>query len=254
MRSRPIAAVLCALSLSSCARSFRVLPRTPDYVLQSLDARLTPFPAVLRAYSGFEPGQPSMDLHSGMQLHIENAYYEQGASRHGLAGFLGTEVAQFGVTPAGLKLLHVQPMQNRPAYDLPVQQLISKAQLTFRYYRLYFEIFVPGSSGHASALLGANSIEELNQLVDPTPACQPHSPHCTVFPEACTVSVEIEIEVNGQPQTTYWGSTLATLTTHPNHLKLKRLNQGQLTPVKIDAKDSKALRLPLLPGDQISWN
>jgi len=49
---------------------------------------------------------------------------------------------------------------------------------------------------------GASSIDELDVLAarlmtDPDAVCAGQSPHCAVFPQACTVSLEIEIVVNG---------------------------------------------------------
>jgi hypothetical protein len=54
-----------------------------------------PFPDVLRVYNGFEPGRAWMELRPGMELRIENAYYQPGMPRSGLNGFLGTEIAQY---------------------------------------------------------------------------------------------------------------------------------------------------------------
>jgi hypothetical protein len=251
--------ILCLLWLTSChGGPFRVLPYSPNYVLQSPDSRKTSFPEVLRAYNGFEPAKNWIDLRPLMELRIENAYYEKGASRRGLKGFLGTEVARYEVMPEGLRLLSVQPMKNRPEADVPVEQLIAQPGLTFRYYRLYFElVFARSRDSHGSALLTANSTEELDrlsaQLTEPESVCNSKSVHCAVFPEACSVSVEMKITVNGKPQTAFWGSLLASVAPHPQHLEIRRLYAGRLNPIKIDARDPSALRLPLLPGDEIIW-
>ncbi len=259
--SLPAGALILLLSCPGCrsARSFRVLPNSPHYVLRSPDARETPFPDLLRAYNGFEPGRGSLDLRPLMELRIENAYYQNGASRRGLTGFLGTEIARYEVLPRGLRLLLVQPMPNRPADQAPVQQLLSQPGLKFPYYRLYFEIlFARSHNAHGSVLLGAGSKEELDQLsaqlAHPEEVCTATASHCTVFPEACSVSVEMKIVVNGKPQTVGWGSLLMSIADHPQHLGMKRLNAGRLTPLQIDPHDPDALRLPLLPGDQIVWN
>lgn len=95
------ALVILQLSFLSCSlrhpAAFQVLPHNPAYLLRSPDARETPFPEVLRAYNGFEPGRGWIDLYSLMELRVENAYYQKGASRKGLEGFLGTEVARYAV-------------------------------------------------------------------------------------------------------------------------------------------------------------
>jgi hypothetical protein len=81
--------------------------------------------------------------------------------------------------------------------------MISAPETTFRYYRFYFEIVLKRNSGsHGSVLLGANSKEELDRLsaqLNQTEAvCNAASIHCAVFPEACSVSVEMKIVVNGK--------------------------------------------------------
>jgi hypothetical protein len=239
--------------------SFRVLPNSPNYLLRSPDRRETPFPDVLQVYNGFEPARSWMDLRPLMELKIESAYYVKGASRRGLEGFLGTEVARYEVTAHGLRLLSVKPMQDRPAGDLPVEDLISAQETNFRYYRFYFEIVLRrNSNSHGSVLLGANSKEELDrlsvQLSQPEAVYNAASIHCAVFPEACSVSVEMQIIVNGNPRTVAWGSPLASITDRPRHLKVKRFYAGRLTPIEINLHDPNALRLPLLPGDHVTWN
>lgn len=240
------------------ARSFHVLPRNPQYVLRFPDTRETPFSDLWRAYNGFEPGRGWIDLQPGMELRIENAYYENGASRRGLTGFLGTEVARYEILPNGLRLLAVQPMPNRPTDQVAVQHLIAQPKLPFHYYRLYFEIvFARSNNAHGSVLLRTRSKEELEhlaaQLVHPEEVCAATSAHCTVFPEACSVSVEMKITVNGKPRTVDWGSLLAGIVDHPQRLHMKRLYAGRLTPLQLNPLDPQALRLPLLPGDQITW-
>lgn len=252
------------LLLTSCVtrngHAFEVLPRTPNYVLQSPDHKETPLPDVLRNYNGFEPGGGWMDLRPEMEVEVENAYYETGASRRGLKGFLGTEVARYEVTSQGLRLLSVRPMEERPAGDPSVQGLIAHDTASFRYYRLYFEIvFARKNNAHGSVLLAADSLDELErlsvQLSHPETVCTDDSSHCTVFPEACSVSVEIKIVVNAKPQLIVWGRLLSSVVTdHPAHVELKRLYRGHLTAIKLDFHDTNALRLPLLPGDHITWH
>jgi hypothetical protein len=252
--------VVCLLTAISCARSYRVLPQTPSYVLKSPDHRETAFRDILQNYNGFERGFPSVDLRPGMGIRVENAYYEKGASRKGLKGYMGTEVAGYEVTARGLQLVSVIPMKNRPESDLPVENLILPAHLKFRYYRLYFEIlFDRKKDEHGSVLLAADSLADLNhlsdQLSDPEKVCGATSTQCTVFPEACSVSVEMNIVVNGKPQLTNWGSLLSSVVTNPpRHLAMKRLYGARLTAVKIDPQDSIGLSLALLPGDQIVWD
>lgn len=232
----------------------------PSYLLRTPNSHEIPFPDLLRSYNGFEPGQNWIDLRPLMELGIENAYYQPGASRQGLEGFLGTEIAQYEVTARGLHLLSFHPMKDRPSGDLPVQQLISRPQMRHRYYRFYYEIFFKNRRhSHGSVLLGADSIADLDRLSAGLNAgsalCTLDSEQCTVFPEACSISIEMKIVLNGQPRAVIWGTTLAgAIASQPRNIKLERVDAGRLTPVQIDAGDPRALQLPLLPGDHVSWN
>jgi hypothetical protein len=252
VRSWPLWLLLSASCVVARRERFQVLPGTPSYLLRSPDARETPFPELLRAYNGFERGKSWMDLRPDMELRIENAYYEKGAPRSGLKGFLGTEVAHYEIQSHGLRLKSVQSMAERPPSDLPVQQLIPKGQMHLRHYRLYFEIlFARKSNAHTSALLGANSEIE---LLHPETVCDQSSMNCTVFPEACSVSVEMKVVVNGKPQILNWGSPLSTVVAGRSQpLEVKRLRAGRLVPVELNTRDPNALRLPLLPGDHVDW-
>ncbi len=246
----------CAHRLSS--GSFQVLPAQPQYLLRSPDATTTPFSDVLSSYNGFVPGKDWMDLRSKMQLRIENAYYQKGFPKRGLNGYLGTEIAQYRVTREGrLRLISVKPMADRPVDQLPVQQLVTATQERYRFHRFYFEILFR-KSVQGSVLLGANSADEIASLAaqllrQPDSVCGNESKHCTVFPEACSVSAEMEIVVNGAPTTVGWGSLLASIADHPQQVDLLRSYAGRPTPIEIDPHDPGALRLPLLPGDQIRW-
>jgi hypothetical protein len=226
--------------------------------LQDPDHRLIEFPQVLRAYNGYDPGSTWIDLHPLMELRIENAYYQEGARRKGLQGYLGTEVAEYEVLKQGLKLLSLVSMHGRPHDQQPVQDLISPPEMEFKYYRLYYEIFFGHAhESHGSVLLGVNSIEEMTHLTaglsTPERICYPGAAHCTVFPEACSVSVEMRIFVNGRPQNVVWGTPLRDVVPNPHHLSILRLYKRRAVPVQVSPSDPKALLLPLLPGDRIDW-
>lgn len=256
---------LAALLQASCItphhpESFVVLPHAPDYLLRSPDSVETPFREVLRSYNHFEPAADWMDLHPWMDLRIENAYYKDGFPKRGLDGYLGTEVARYQMQPKGrLEQVSLRSMKNRPASQPPVQDLITRAQQRFRYYRYYFAIvFKKDAQESRSVLLGADSSGELSRLAnelstDPDSVCSEGSRHCVRFPEGCTVSIEMQIVVNGKRQTVLWNSTLGSVTAHAQNISLFRHYEGRMAPVAIDASDPKALRLPLLPGDRVSW-
>ena len=256
-----VAIVVCSVASSSCARrlsAFRVLPATPSYLLRSPDSRQTPFPEILINYNGFEPGRDWVDLRPGMELQIENAYYQPGMPKHGLNGFLGTETALYKVGRRGLQRLSVQSMKDRPSEQPPVHQLIHASEMHDRWYRFYYEIFFRRTGDtKGSVLLGAKQRKELDRLADqllrdPDSVCGARSRKCSVFPEACSVSIEMEIVVNGTPRSVTWGSALASVVGQARHVELSRMYKGRLAPVQFDAHDANALRLPLLPGDRVT--
>lgn len=263
---RSIAVVTSFLACVCCAKrlpmsSFQVLPATPTYRLRSPDSRETPFGEILREYNGFEPGLAWMDLRPEMELRIEDAYYQPGMPRSGLNGFLGTEVARYTVrSHAGLELLSVQLMADRPKEQLSVQKLIPASQQRRRYFRFYYEVFFRKTgSSRGSVLLSANAKHEIKRLAsalarNPDSVCRAGSKNCTVFPEACSVSIEMQIVVNGVARNVIWRSTLSNVVDHPHHVELLRFYKGRLTPVNLDARDEKALDLPLLPGDHVVWS
>lgn len=261
MRSR---SVLLALGLASwsCAvqhrdQLFHVVPGRPDYLLRSPDASETPFPQVLTRYNGFIPGSGQVDLREGMELRIENAYYREGAPKHGLNGFLGTEIARYRIIGRGeLRLESLRSeLKRRPLDQEPVQALIHSRQKRYRHHRFFYAIvFKRKGSTRGSVLLGADSGNALDHLStqllqDPDPVCD-GSPRCTVFPEACSVALEMEIRVNGARRTVLWGSPLSNIASGPN-VSLRRVYNGRLTNVDLNPADPAARHLPLLPGDRI---
>lgn len=241
------------------AGSFAVIPHAPDYLLRSPDAVETPFREVLQRYNHFEPATDWMDLRPWMELSVENAYYKDGFPKRGLDGYLGTETAQYQVqSKGGLRQVSLRSMKDRPANQRPVQDLMSHAQRRFRYYRYYFAIvFNKDAKESRSVLLGANSTAELDRLAsalaaEPDSVCSGGSLHCIRFPDGCSVSIEMQIVVNGRRQTVLWGATLKTITGHSQDIALLRHYEGRMVSVSIDASDPKALGLPLLPGDEIT--
>ena len=85
----------------------RCCSAAPSYVLRSPDANDTPFPEVLSRYSEVGQSQGWL-LHPNTDLHIENAYYREGAPKHGIADFIGTEKAVYQVRPKSLHLISVE--------------------------------------------------------------------------------------------------------------------------------------------------
>lgn len=261
MRAR-LAGVITLSLLAACATrhaAFRVLPGQPDYQLRSPDAKNTPFPDVLARYTDLGSGW--VELRPDMRLRMEMAYFRDGAAKHTLQNYVGTEAVRYEVRPnGGLRQLAVEAgLPQRPAGQPPVQDLISEAQRRFAHHRYFYQVtFKRQGSTSTSILLGAGSKNELEQLTsqltrDPSTVCTPDSARCTIFPETCTVALEMELLVNGQPRYLTWGTSLYSLAPKPASVELLRAYRGKLVPVHIDAADPQALRLPLLPRDRITW-
>lgn len=205
------------------------------------------------------PFQQYVDLRPKLRIRVENAYYKKAASRQGAQGYLGTETAEYEVTSRGLRLLSVQSIVNLPNGNIPVDQLISPCQRKHRKYRFYAQVvFARGYNMHGSVLLGAHSEPALDRLseklIEPETICRQGSGHCTIFPEGSSVSIEMDIVVNGNSRTVDWGAVLGSVVRHPVHVQLFRLSSGRLLPLEIDLGDPATLKTPLLPGDQIAWN
>lgn len=142
---RTIVALACTLTVSCAVRrpvtAFRVLPGQPDYLLRSPDSKETAFPEVLGRYTNVGPGW--VELRPLTELRVENAYFREGAPKHGLANFLGTEIARYQVLATGeLKQISVESrVEQRPADQPPVQQLLTEAQRLYHNHRFFFKFY-----------------------------------------------------------------------------------------------------------------
>jgi len=255
---------LVLMLLVACAHhrvvgAFRVIPADPEYRLQSPDSRETPFSNVLNQFAPLS--STWVELRPGMELRIEMAYYRAGSTERGFADFLGTSTAHYQVRPNGtMRLVSMQSvLKERPSDQPSIETLISPSQARHRFHRFFYEILLNRKAElRGAVVLGAPSTAELDRLgtqlvADPVALCDAHPRQCAVFPETCTVSLEIEIVVNGEPRTVLWGSSLSSITPRPRQLELMRLDRGRLAPIELEPADPSALRLPLLPGDNIRW-
>ncbi len=172
---RPILVLVLALTVSCVAHhsatAFRVLPAQPDYLLRSPDSKEVPFAEILSRYT--KVGSGWVELGPQTELRVENAYFREGAPKHGLANFLGTEIARYRVLPTGtLERVSVESRVHQPPADQPaVQQLLSEPQQRRHHHRFFYQVLLTKKSNVRSAvLLGADSTDELdrmtNQLVE----------------------------------------------------------------------------------------
>ena len=148
------------------------------------------------------------------------------------------------------------PLAIRPPDQPSVAALMPAAQQRVRFHRFYFQVVVDKKAGTSNALLLSSTskagIEQLaKQLAsEPASVCGGKAKQCTVFPEACSVSLGIEIIVNGRPTKIAWSSTLASVVGTQKQFSLQRQHRGRLVALPLNPDDPEALRLPLLPGVQ----
>lgn len=256
-RALLLTAALCCLNACAHRRqSFHVVAGQP-YILRSPERVDTPFSEIWNAFGNQTAGW--VDLGPRMVLKIENAYYKDGAPRSGLANFLGTESLSLKVMPNGtLRQLDLRTLRSRPARQAAVSELFPAARWRAPAYRFFFQVAVNRASGASSPVLlsGARvEIEQWSERIqrDSASVCAGNAQHCTVFPEACSVSLGMEIAVNRKPTTVLWGSSLASVVGQRSVFRLHRLHRGRPRPVVLNTADREALRLPLQPGDRISW-
>lgn len=243
-------------------RAWRVQPSPSGYALGN-GKQSEPYSQMLERYNRFETGSGWVDVKPFMRIQIENAYYEPGRPKRGLDGFIGTERVWYRKPePAGLIEGAIEPkmLAPRPPDEPAVQTLLPPGARAFGAYRLFFSIRVNRRGATRGAvLLGAPTQGELESraaalLADPDAVCREGAAECTVFPEVCTVSPELEISVNGQPKVFVWGTILASAVGNAKDIRLTRLLAGKRSTVPVDGTDKNALRLPLLPGDEIRLN
>lgn len=257
-----ITTLVAALWIGCAARVWRVQSGPPEYALAK-GKQIEPYSKMLERFNGFEVGAGWVDLRPFMRIHVANAYYEAGRPKRGLDGFVGTEQIWYRkLHPPGLiegdierKMLAV-----RPDTEPPVEALLPAANRQFGAYRLFFSIRINRRGATRGAvLLGAPTQGELESrasalLADPDSVCREGAAECTVFPEVCTVSPLVETTVNGEQKVFVWGTPLSAAVKNATRVRLTRLLAGKRATVPIEAKDANALRLPLLPGDEISFN
>jgi hypothetical protein len=255
--------LVCLLGLACSARrgSFSVLRDDAQYLLQSPRSVSTPLGSSLRDY-GFANEDGSVNLRPGVQLRVENAYYEKGLPRRGLTGFLGTETVRYELRRNGLRQIDFRSaLAARPDDQPTAAALIAPAQMRLPFHRLFFAVpFRRAGQASGAVLLSARRAADLDRLAarlraDPDLACADNAA-CTIFPEACTAAPEIEVFANGAPRAVIWGNTIQNVFfpgTPPANLAIHRLFENKLVPVVFDASDPLTLRTPLFPGDRLTW-
>ena len=201
-----------------------------------------------------------VDLPPLTQLRVENAYFKEGSPRK-LDDYIGTQIAHIQVEPRrGLRVLNLESALGAiPKDQAPASDLVGVPMRRFRNYRYYYAVvFAKAGRGAvgSAVLLGANSAVEMERLgeqleAEPDSVCGgPAAKNCTVFPQTCSVSLEMEITVNGSPRVVGWRATLGGLA--PPAGKAMRLTRGG-TVTELPGGDIRTRATVLLPGDRVAW-
>lgn len=250
---RRVIAVACLIATCSCASRgpgrFRVTPAHPEYVLEKPDARRIPFRDVLGDYA--PSGDGWVDLQPGMNLRIESAIFR--SESRALSNYLGTETARYRIKPGGrlVEVGQAELLANRPAGAPRPDQFVAPKLRGQARHRLFFQMLLnPTDTERVAVLVSADDAERLDESAEQLIAGD-RCDACTVFPEGCAVSLEIEVTVEGEPRTVLWGTRLSRLVPRSHRVKLFRLHEGRLRRVELDPADRQTLRIPLLPGDRI---
>ncbi len=262
MSRRQLSTIVAIFSvLSGCNARYLVLPSNPHYLLRSPDGRTRFFPDTTADFSDAFGGW--VDLSTGMSLQLARAYFEPPESRR-IQDYVGLERLQFQIDSksGALRQLEYRPLSTRPSGQPSVASAIPTTQLVLRHHRLFFQVVLSTDSGPARAVLlsgdSSQSIATFGEgLMRRTGAgctgAEQLEVRCTPIPDLTTASVLFDVVANDKPLTVTWGSTIAGVVGAARPVKLWRNYRHRPTPVKLDANDSNALRLPLLPGDVLTF-
>jgi hypothetical protein len=230
-----------------------VIPSNPHYLLRSPDGQARTFPETTAGFSSALGGW--IDLATGLTLQLERAYFEPPQSRK-IQDYVGVEAVQLEVQGGALRLIEYRPLPNRPGGQPSVNSTIPTAQLASRFHRLFFQVAADRESGPARAVLLSGdshpAIVAVGESLLRGSGCGGATAsdlHCLAVPDGTTASVLFAVLANGKPLTLPWGSTAAGVVGAARPVKLWRKHRKRIVPVQLDAADSEALRLPLLPGD-----
>jgi hypothetical protein len=121
--------------------------------------------------------------------------------------------------------------------------------------RFFFQVVIDKAKGAAGAVLvSTRSRAELLPLAEALlrgEGCASNS--CTVVAEGATATLMFDVLVNGRPVEVLWGSPLASLLQGKRPRRFTRLHRGRPAPVEMNFADPQAVRMPLMPGDAITF-
>lgn len=265
-RSNPYVGLTLCLSVvvsMSCSLrnrdSFRLLPTTPQYVVESPDRVRIPYSEVLETFTPL--GRRWVELKPEMGLYIQNVISQNGSTGLDLSSYVGTETMRYSVHKRGtlVEFGEAGRVRPRPEEVPPVDELLSDRQRQRRYHRFFYQLLIrPTDTHRVAVLISSDSPERLHSLTEMVlsdPAALTDAPPAdadyTMFLESASVAVEMMITVDREPTRVFWGRKLSSVVGVSPNPQLFRLHGGKWRKVQFDPADRSFLSVPLLPGDRI---
>ena len=238
-----------------------------DHILHNVPTR--PSDSLFNAY-GYRIERSGVNLKPDLRLKVERAYFS--ASEKSDKNYLGVSTVLFDVTPnsEGLfRFQQAQPIHYSPdslaqidregSRDLAILDL--KPQKHYRV--LFYTHQVPTDQNFSAALIGADDSARLDQFeqamrADAGASCT-SSTHddvqCLEFRGFVTVSVQIQIELNGKPQFVDWGTAVKGVVPLKSRksLKIQRRLGDTYYDLTFNRSDKNILDLTLVGADRLTW-
>lgn len=238
-----------------------------DYILQNVPTR--PSDSLFNAY-GYRIERSGVNLKPNLRLKIERAYFS--SAEKSVKDYLGVSTVLFDVTTNSDGSLHfqqAQPIRYSPdslsqtdhegSRDLAILDL--KPQKHYRV--LFYAHQVPTDQNFTAALIGADDstrLEEFEQSMRANSAAScSTSAHddvqCMEFRGSATVSVQIPVELNGQPKFVDWGTEVKYVVPDKSlkSLKIQRQFAGTYFEINFQHTDQTIQDLALIGGDRLTW-
>jgi hypothetical protein len=238
-----------------------------DFILQNVPTR--PSDSLFNAY-GYRIERSGVNLKPNLRLKVQRAYFS--GSERSDKNYLGQSDVLFDVTTnsdGSLRFQQAQPIRFSPdslsrtdregSRDLAILDL--KPQKHYRV--LFYAHHIPTDQSFSAALIGANDSDRLDQFeqgrrADAAASCS-SSAHddvqCLDFRGFVTVSVQIRLELNGQPRFVDWGTRVKDVVPGKSRkaLKIQRQFQTSYFAVNFKRDDEAILDLTLVGNDRLSW-
>jgi hypothetical protein len=238
-----------------------------DFILQNVPTR--PSDSLFNAY-GYRIERSGVNLKPNLRLKVERAYFS--GSEKSDKNYLGLSDVLFDVTPnsaGSLQFQQAQALHYSPDFlaqtdhegsrDLAILDL--KPQKHYRV--LFYTHRVPTDQNFSAAIIGSDDSAHLDQFeqamrADPDASCS-SSTHdniqCLEFRGFVTVSVQIQIELNGKPKFIDWSTTVKAVVP-PKSLKslnIQRRFGNSYYDLTFNRTDKTILDLTLVGADRLTW-